>query len=94
MGRLVQPSTPSRADRTYPARRGRKGLPRNCIRPRHGRLKPTKSPPEKPGRFSLEVGKYADLTILGDDPTEVNPMKIEDIIVSETWLAGEQKIRA
>ena len=40
---------------------------------------------------SLEVGKYADLTILEDDPTKVNPMKIEDIVVSETWLAGEQR---
>jgi len=40
---------------------------------------------------SLEVGKYADLTILEDDPTKVNPMKIQDIVVSETWLAGEQR---
>ena len=38
---------------------------------------------------SLEVGKYADLAILEDDPTAVDPMKIEDIAVSETWLAGE-----
>ena len=43
---------------------------------------------------SLEVGKYADLTILEDDPTKVNPMKIEDIVVSETWLAGEKRYGA
>ena len=43
---------------------------------------------------SLEVGKYADLTILEEDPTKVNPMTIEAIGVSETWLAGEQKLGA
>jgi predicted amidohydrolase YtcJ len=43
---------------------------------------------------SLEVGKYADLTILEEDPTLVNPMTIENIGVSETWLAGEQKLGA
>ena len=40
---------------------------------------------------SLDVGKYADLAILEDDPTTVDPMKIEDIAVSETWLAGEKQ---
>ena len=40
---------------------------------------------------SLETGKYADLAILEDDPTAVDPMKIEDIAVSETWLAGAKQ---
>ncbi|MEV8468122.1 amidohydrolase [Fluviibacterium sp. DFM31] len=43
---------------------------------------------------SLEVGKYADLAILEDDPTQVSPLSIEKIKVSETWLAGEQKLGA
>ncbi|NOD76201.1 amidohydrolase [Ruegeria sp. HKCCD4332] len=37
---------------------------------------------------SLEVGKYADLAILEDDPTAVDSMQIENIAVSETWLEG------
>ncbi len=40
---------------------------------------------------SLEVGKYADLAILEDDPTAVDPMQIENIAVSETWLGGEKQ---
>ncbi len=40
---------------------------------------------------SLETGKYADLTILEDDPTAVDPMQIENIVVSETWLEGERQ---
>ena len=40
---------------------------------------------------SLETGKYADLAILEDDPTTVDPMQIENIKVSETWLEGEQR---
>lgn len=43
---------------------------------------------------SLEVGKYADLTVLEKDPTKVDPMNIESIKVSETWLAGEQRVGA
>ena len=43
---------------------------------------------------SLEVGKYADLTVLEKDPTKVDPMNIESIKVSETWLSGEQKVGA
>jgi hypothetical protein len=40
---------------------------------------------------SLEKGKYADLAILEEDPTAVDPMKLEAIKVSETWLAGTQR---
>ncbi len=38
---------------------------------------------------SLEVGKYADLVLLEDDPTAVDPTTISDIVVSETRIAGE-----
>ena len=37
---------------------------------------------------SLEVGKYADLAILSDDPHRVDPDEIASITVSETRLAG------
>jgi predicted amidohydrolase YtcJ len=40
---------------------------------------------------SLKKGKYADLAMLEEDPTAVDPMKIEAIKVSETWLAGTQR---
>lgn len=43
---------------------------------------------------NLEVGKYADLAILEDDPTTIYPTRIESIAVSETWLSGEQKLGA
>jgi predicted amidohydrolase YtcJ len=41
---------------------------------------------------SLEPGKLADLTLLEQDPTAVSPAKISTIKVSETWLAGEQRV--
>ncbi len=37
---------------------------------------------------SLEVGKYADLVLLEDDPTAVDPTTISQIAVSETRIAG------
>lgn len=37
---------------------------------------------------SIEVGKYADLVLLEDDPTVVDPTAISQIAVSETLLAG------
>ncbi len=37
---------------------------------------------------SIEVGKYADLLILEEDPTAVDPTRIADITVSQTLLAG------
>ncbi|NKB79649.1 amidohydrolase [Ochrobactrum daejeonense] len=40
---------------------------------------------------SLEPGKYADLTILEQDPTTVDPATISKIKVSETWLSGEER---
>lgn len=40
---------------------------------------------------SLEPGKLADLTLLEQDPTGVNPAEIRQIKVSETWLAGQRR---
>jgi predicted amidohydrolase YtcJ len=37
---------------------------------------------------SIEVGKYADLTVLDADPLEVQPMAIKDISVLGTVLGG------
>lgn len=37
---------------------------------------------------SLEVGKFADLVFLSEDPQRVDPDAIADITVSETRLAG------
>ncbi len=37
---------------------------------------------------SLEIGKYADLVVLEDDPWAVDPGAIASIGVSETRLAG------
>jgi predicted amidohydrolase YtcJ len=37
---------------------------------------------------SLEVGKFADLVFLSDDPQRVDPDAIADIIVTQTRLAG------
>ena len=39
---------------------------------------------------SLEVGKYADLTILEDDPRQVDPAKLGDVKVSQTWVNGQK----
>ncbi|MFM2047025.1 MAG: hypothetical protein RL383_1102 [Actinomycetota bacterium] len=37
---------------------------------------------------SISVGKHADFTVLGDDPTSIDPMGIKDIEVITTVLAG------
>jgi predicted amidohydrolase YtcJ len=39
---------------------------------------------------SLEAGKYADLTILEDDPRETDPTKLGDVKVSQTWVNGKK----
>lgn len=39
---------------------------------------------------TLEAGKDADLVILESDPASVDPTKIMDIKVSETWVAGQK----
>ena len=38
---------------------------------------------------SLEPGKYADFTILDEDPFEVDPMHIRDIPIWGTVLEGK-----
>ncbi|MBP2077035.1 amidohydrolase [Oceanobacillus polygoni] len=38
---------------------------------------------------SIEIGKQADFTVLGDDPTQVNPMEIKDIPVEATLIGGK-----
>lgn len=38
---------------------------------------------------SIEVGKYADLVLLEEDPTTVDPTALSRIAVSQTRLAGE-----
>lgn len=43
---------------------------------------------------SLEEGKYADFAILDDDPYTVEPEKIDQIAVSQTFLAGEPRFVA
>ena len=37
---------------------------------------------------SLEVGKYADLVVLEEDPLAVDPLHLEHIAVRETWVEG------
>jgi predicted amidohydrolase YtcJ len=37
---------------------------------------------------SIEVGKFADFTVLSADPCEIDPMEIKDIQVVATVLGG------
>ena len=43
---------------------------------------------------SIEVGKLADLVVLGDDPTRVVPMGIKDIPVERTIVGGKTVFEA
>lgn len=38
---------------------------------------------------SIEVGKRADLVVLGHDPTQANPDFITDIAVEQTYVDGK-----
>ncbi len=38
---------------------------------------------------SLEVGKLADMAVLSDDPTGVDPQKIREIVVEKTLIGGQ-----
>jgi hypothetical protein len=40
---------------------------------------------------TLEVGKYADLVVLEEDPMKVDPTRLSQIKVRETWVEGEKK---
>ena len=44
---------------------------------------------EENTKGSIEVGKLADLTVLGADPTRVDPMGIKDIAVERTIVGGK-----
>ncbi len=44
---------------------------------------------EEKTKGSLEKGKLADLIVLSDDPTTVDPLKIKDIVVLETIKEGK-----
>jgi predicted amidohydrolase YtcJ len=37
----------------------------------------------------LEVGRWADLVVLGEDPRDVNPNELSSIPVISTWVAGQ-----
>lgn len=43
---------------------------------------------------SLEIGKAADIVVLEQDPTKVDPQAIEKIKVHSTWLDGESRFAA
>jgi predicted amidohydrolase YtcJ len=40
---------------------------------------------------TLEPGKYADLVILDEDPEKVDPMRLSQIAVRETWVEGVRR---
>jgi predicted amidohydrolase YtcJ len=40
---------------------------------------------------SLEPGKYADLVILDEDPMTVDPTRLSQIRVRETWVEGQRR---
>ena len=43
---------------------------------------------------SIEVGKFADLVVLSDNPMTVDPMKIRDIQVLETIVEGKSVFKS
>ncbi|CAI8048118.1 hypothetical protein GBAR_LOCUS26576 [Geodia barretti] len=49
---------------------------------------------EEDTKGSIEVGKLADLVVLGADPTQVDPMTIKDITVERTIVGGNTAYEA
>ncbi|MBH1508588.1 amidohydrolase [Stenotrophomonas maltophilia] len=43
---------------------------------------------------SLEPGKYADMVVLDRDPLTIDPAKVIELKVMETWLQGERRYAA
>lgn len=41
----------------------------------------------------IQVGKYADLVLLEEDPTTVEPTSVGDVVVAGTRLAGKVTFR-
>ena len=39
---------------------------------------------------SLESGKFADFVVLEEDPTAIEPERLSQIRVLETWVGGRQ----
>ena len=39
---------------------------------------------------SLEVGKYADLTLVDRNPLRIDPQTLDQTQVIETWLGGRR----
>lgn len=44
---------------------------------------------EEDSKGSLEIGKLADLVVLGDDPTEIDPLKLIETTVERTMVGGQ-----
>ena len=44
---------------------------------------------EEETKGSIEVGKLADLVVLGSDPTQIDPLSIKDIQVEQTIVGGD-----
>ncbi|MBW2305411.1 MAG: amidohydrolase [Deltaproteobacteria bacterium] len=44
---------------------------------------------EEKEKGSLEAGKLADMAVLSDDPTSVDPRKIREIVVEKTIIGGQ-----
>ena len=40
---------------------------------------------------TLEVGKYADLVVLEEDPMKIDPTRLSQIAVRETWVEGVKR---
>ncbi len=40
---------------------------------------------------TLEVGKYADLVVLDEDPMKIDPRRLSQIAVHETWVEGVKR---
>ena len=43
---------------------------------------------EEDTKGSIEIGKLADLVVLGSDPTQLDPLGIKDIQVERTIVGG------
>jgi predicted amidohydrolase YtcJ len=49
---------------------------------------------EEHDKGTLEVGKLADIAVLGEDPFEIQPERIKDLKVEMTVVDGEVKYQA
>jgi hypothetical protein len=49
---------------------------------------------EENDKGTLQVGKLADIAVLGEDPFEIQPERIKDLKVEMTLVGGEVKYQA